>query len=488
MDLPRPPAGDRRWCHNPAVSGARVLVVGAGMGGLAASLRLARRGFRVRLLEARPVAGGLAAGFDAEGFAFDAGPYILLDRPGLTWAFAELGLDLADRLPLHRIEDVYEVLSPGTPPVRIRASIEETAQGLEREWPGSGAPYRAFVGRAWAAYQRLQPLLTRGRPSPWTMLRSGAWRSAGFALRPLAAHLRRDGLPAPVADALGIWTHVAAQRLETAPGVLAFVPALIHHVGAYYAQGGVGAVPRILERAALDAGVEIERGVRVRRLISANGRVRGAETTEGRIEEAAAVLSGAGGLATYLDLGLPLPPRVLEGLRRWPLQSPGVCAYLAAQGTLAGPYLRFLLPGEGQTCRLWIRPAVMDPSLSRDGWWPARLLSPMDHARAEALGPEGQAAYLDQILAEGWWREGLVGTRVLKRRLPADWGAEYHLHRDSMNPAMTARLMRAGRLAHRSPHFRGLYLAGSATHPGQWVSFCAISGVLAADALAQDIG
>ena len=57
-----------------------------------------------------------------------------------------------------------------------------------------------------------------------------------------------------------------------------------------------------------------------------------------------------------------------------------------------------------------------------------------------------------------------------------------------MNPVMTARLMRAGRLAHRSPHFRGLYLAGSATHPGQWVSFCAISGVLAADALAQDLG
>ncbi len=70
---------------------------------------------------------------------------------------------------------------------------------------------------------------------------------------------------------------------------------------------------------------------------------------------------------------------------------------------------------------------------------------------------------------------------MLDTRTPADWGAACHLHRESMNPVMTARFMRAGRLAHRSPHLRGLYLAGSATHPGQWVSFCAISGILAAD-------
>ena len=59
---------------------------------------------------------------------------------------------------------------------------------------------------------------------------------------------------------------------------------------------------------------------------------------------------------------------------------------------------------------------------------------------------------------------------------------------DAMNPVMTARLMRAGRLAHRSPFVRGLYLCGSATHPGQWLSFCAISGVLAADLVRRDLG
>jgi phytoene dehydrogenase-like protein len=72
-------------------------------------------------------------------------------------------------------------------------------------------------------------------------------------------------------------------------------------------------------------------------------------------------------------------------------------------------------------------------------------------------------------------------------RIPAEWGAQYHLYRDSMNPVMTARFMRAGRLAHRSPYVPGLYLAGSSTHPGQWVSFCAVSGILAADRVLEDL-
>jgi phytoene dehydrogenase-like protein len=73
---------------------------------------------------------------------------------------------------------------------------------------------------------------------------------------------------------------------------------------------------------------------------------------------------------------------------------------------------------------------------------------------------------------------------VLHVRTPAEWGAEFGLHRDSMNPVMTAAFMRAGRLAHRSPYMRGLHLAGSSTHPGQWLSFCAISGILSADQVA----
>src|SRR5262249_55941470 len=116
------------------------------------------------------------------------------------------------------------------------------------------------------------------------------------------------------------------------------------------------------------------------------------------------------------------------------------------------PYLRFHLPGGGELCRLLIRPAALVPECIRDGWQPARLLGPMAHTRAQQGGPSGQREYLERLLAESWWREGVADFRVLSMRIPAEWGAQYHLYRDSMNPVMTAKFMRAGRLAHRSPY------------------------------------
>jgi phytoene dehydrogenase-like protein len=110
----------------------------------------------------------------------------------------------------------------------------------------------------------------------------------------------------------------------------------------------------------------------------------------------------------------------------------------------------------------------------------------MRHEDAERLGIDGQNAYLDELLNERWWQDQVQEFRVLARRVPAEWGAQYTLFRNSMNPVMTASFMRSGRLAHRSPFVRGLYLVGSSTHPGQWISFCAISGILAADDLVED--
>ena len=122
-----------------------VVVIGAGMGGLTAALRLAREGFGVQLLEARAEAGGLASGNVYEGFSFDAGPYILLDRPGLEWAFSSVGLKLAEHIELRAIDHVYSVASPGRPTVNIYSSDAETARELEQTWPGSGELYLRFV-------------------------------------------------------------------------------------------------------------------------------------------------------------------------------------------------------------------------------------------------------------------------------------------------------------------------------------------------------
>ncbi|MSR57105.1 MAG: NAD(P)/FAD-dependent oxidoreductase [Planctomycetaceae bacterium] len=466
-----------------------IVIIGAGVGGLTAAIRLGQRGCRVTVVEARDQPGGLAARFEIEGFRFDAGPYILLDRMGLEWAFRQVAIDV-EQLSLQRIADVYETDVAGQP-FRMFASLDETAAGIESRWPGNGMLYRQFIAQMQSRYARLQPLQCSAHPRLGELLQSGAWRDVGFLLRSLGSVLARSGLPAPLAAALGIWTHVAGQTMAKAPSPLALVPAVIHSVGAYYPQGGIGAIPETLFAAAQRLGVNFRFETKVSR-IRCHGRVAsGVELCGGEFLAADSIVSNIG-LGTYRQLldddgRGAIPARTQRMLGSLPLQSPGVCVYLAVKGRVEPPYLRFRIHSEPDGCRLLVTPSVLEPALTRDGWSPARLIAPLHHQRAEAGGETQQRAFVARVLAEEWWRSSFAEFRVLATRIPQEWGSTYHLFHNSMNPVMTAKFMRAGRLAHRSPWIRRLYLTGSATHPGQWVSFCAVSGVLAADRVLQDL-
>ena len=461
----------------------KVLVVGAGIGGLSASIRLARLGYQVQVLEARSSAGGLASGVQAGGFALDAGPYILLDKPGLDWAFQQLGLSTND-LALTLIESVYHVLHEDGRTTAFDHSLEATAARFEEAHAGSGAQYKALVKRTFAIHQNLKPFTFKSRPGVWDVLRNGSLQHVPFLLSSLDTVLKQSGLSEPVRQGVSIWTHVSGQPVAQAPSPMAFVPGLFHEVGAYYPRGGMQAVGALLEKAAREAGVIIQYNSKVDGIRTAHGRVTGVQTAAGEIIPADAVVSNSNGIGTYTELLKDIAPAEKTKLRQLPLQSPGVCVYLAVQGRNPPYYIRFKLNGTG--CTAFVQPGLLEPSLGQDGWYPARLIAPLDYATAASLGPDGQHALMDQLLVEPWWQENIGAYRVLHRRTTFDWGREYTLYRDSMNPVMTARFMLKGRIAHRSPHVRGLYLAGSSTHPGQWVSFCAISGVLAANCLAQD--
>ena len=149
-------------------------------------------------------------------------------------------------------------------------------------------------------------------------------------------------------------------------------------------------------------------------------RVTGVESTEGERLLADAVVSDCG-IGTYLELLNHKESPSQQRCEKLPLQSPGVCAYLAVKGKMEPPYLRFLLPGGDQRCRLLIRPGVLNPEEKQGDWYPARLLGPMDHAKAQSIGSAGQAEYVDKLLDEKWWREGIAEYRVLARRTPAEW-------------------------------------------------------------------
>jgi phytoene dehydrogenase-like protein len=463
---------------------ARVVVIGAGMGGLTAAIRLAQRGVAVEIIEARKNIGGLASALNVGGATFDTGPYILLDRPGLSWAFRQLSLDLDALVPLRRIENIYQVETPSGNTIAFYSSATQTAEGFEKKWPGSAQRYLRFVEKMRQIHTYLQPLLYISRPSVWSLVASGGWRHVLFLQRSLECVLRATGLPEPIIQSIAIWTHVAGQTLDVAPSPLAFVPALMHEPGAFYPRYGIGSVIEALATAAQAAGVVIRTNAQVQTINTTAGKVTGVTIADGSFIPATTVLSNAHGVGSYCSLVQDLPPQMRTRLDRLPLQSPGICAYLSVKiksKTAPQPYLRFRLLGAEALCRLLVMPSVLVPENICDGWATARLIAPMRHNEAQQLGADSQRVFAEKLLNEPWWRDQVDDARVLHIRTPSEWGAQHHLYRDSMNPVMTAQFMRAGRLAHRSPFIKGLHLAGSSTHPGQWISFSAISGILSAD-------
>lgn len=449
------------------------IVIGAGMGGLAAAIALAKQGRAVTVIEARDRVGGLAGGVALGRRQYDGGPYILLDRPGLEWALEELGID-SSSLTFLPVTECWRVRRPDGPAVSIYSDRDHTAACLDKTFPGSAAAYLEFVEHMKQVYDSLVPL-QRGKPGPWPLIKHGALRHAPFLLQSLGRHLSRTGLPAPVVDALGIWTHIAGQPLAHAPAPLAFVPAIVHSRGAWTIEGGIHKIPELMAAHARSLGVEFRMGERVTRIVRNARTILGVEVDGERLP-ATSVVSGSAAIGTYVELLDPPDERLSATLKTLPLQSPGVAAYLEVQDASA-PFLEFYLP-PGELCRVLIHPGAVDSTRRSH----ARLLSPTDHDWARRVGRQGQEQHLASLLEEPWWHDQVPARTVLATRIPEEWGRRYFLYEDSMNPVMTAKFMRAGRIPHRSPVADNLFLAGSSTHPGQWVSFCAISGILAARA------
>ena len=456
------------------ISNDPIVIVGAGIGGLTAAAWLSKKHERVIVVEARSTCGGLASEFQTNGYCFDAGPYILLDRPGLEWIFEQLGESLQAQLDLHSLDEVYQVERNKNPTVSFFKSLEKTADHFESLWPKSGKQYLQFTKKMISLYDCLRPLQLIARPRLHHLIENGGWKKIPFLFQSLSQVLNRSQLPKEIKDALSIWTHVAGQNASDAPSALALIPALIHKQGAFVPKEGMAKISKVLEHLGKKLGVEYRYNSMVQKIHCSNNKISAIEIN-GELIKTNTVICNASPFGAYHTLLNGIPEKYLLKLQKMPLQSPGVCAYMAIKGNPQPPYLKFFLPEE-EMCRLLVQPGVLDPEKSNT----ARLLGPVDHRWAQKVGLKGQQEYLNRLINEPWWKKEFTETKMIASRVPNEWSKDFNLFNNAMNPVMTAKLMRQGRMAYKSPFAEGLYFCGSATHPGQWISFCGISGILAA--------
>ncbi|MGW4566660.1 phytoene desaturase family protein [Streptomyces sp. NPDC004561] len=277
---------------------ARIAVIGAGMGAMAAAARLAVAGHRVVVYERTDTYGGAVRRFERDGFGFDTGPGLLTLPAVYRDLFVKTGKEpLEDCVELvqvdpssrHLFADGTRAALPNASRAGVVAALDEALGG------GAGRRWGDFLVRAREAWDRTRrPLLEEPLWPNWQVL-------AEKEPYPAVPHKRllRTRRAVTLAE-VGAWelrderlaalltSHALAYGLDprTTPASAAVLPYMEHAFGCWYVVGGVRELARAVYERCLARRVEFVFGAEVTRVLEKYGRASGVELSDGTRAEA----------------------------------------------------------------------------------------------------------------------------------------------------------------------------------------------------------
>ncbi|MDT0420991.1 phytoene desaturase family protein [Streptomyces evansiae] len=491
---------------------ARIVVIGAGLGAMAAAARLAIAGHRVVVHERGATYGGALGEYARDGFRFDTGPGLLTLPAVYRDLFVKTGrAELEDRVVLEQVDPAARhVFADGTEFALPNASRGGVAQALDAALgAGTGARWTDFLGRAREAWDRTRrPLLEETQWPNWQIL---AAREPYPAL-PVRRLLRRERRATTLAEVgelelreprlralLESYALAAGLDAERVPASAAVLPFIEHTFGVWAVRGGLRALADAVHARCVERRVEFVFGSEVTRIVEKDGRAAGAELADGSVVEAEHVVAGVapavlarllGGTAPWPADGVP--PRT-EGAAR-------LLVLLALRGECPeGTVVRTVLHSPDAAAeraalaagRLPDRPTVTvlrpdDPDRVPGAGHEAVTLTVTVPAGAEV--PEGYvaelidrvgAAVVPELRARLLWHETLTpaaaeeATGTPGGAVPA--------------PALAAG---GGRWLHpaNSTALPGLHAVGGWSHPGGGLPHAGMSGALVAGLIVEGAG
>ncbi|MCJ2081590.1 1-hydroxycarotenoid 3,4-desaturase CrtD [Methylobacterium sp. J-090] len=484
----------------------RVVVIGAGIGGLVAALRLARAGLDVTVLERAAHPGGKMRSVPVDGRAVEAGPTVFTMRWVLDEIFSECGARLDDRVALSPAAILARhAWGPDghvdlfADPRASRDAIGAFAGAREAEG------YDRFRARAAAVYRTLEGPFIRGqRPSPLALTRRAGlsglgdlWRIQPFTT--LWSALGEYFADPRLRQLFGRYATYCGASPYRAPATLMLV-AHVESQGVWHVAGGLSALARAVADLAAERGALLRTGAHVARIVTDRAGVTGVELDTGERIPAEAVVCNAD--AAALAEGLLGAPAARAAERVPPsersLSAVTLCMNARAEGF---PLLRHTVFFSGDYAaefdgiargRLPADPTVYVCAQDRgdaapDEPGPERLLV-LVNAPAGATFTPSEIATCTRALHR---RLGACGLRLTDTPAtvttgPAGFGTLF----PGTGGALYGRASHGWMASFRRPGARtaipGLYLAGGSVHPGPGVPMAAQSGRLAADSLLAD--
>jgi 1-hydroxycarotenoid 3,4-desaturase len=493
-----------------------VIVVGAGAGGLAATIDLAARGLEVLVCERGSEEGGKLRQLEVDGVGIDAGPTVFTMRWIFDRLFADAGDSLDSRLELQPAAVLARHAWRQGGMLDLYADMERSAEAIgDFAGAADARGYRELCARSAAVYRTLrETFIASQQPSPIELVRRVGWSRLGamWATAPhlnlwqvLGQHFRDPRLR----QLFGRYATYCGSSPLTAPATLMLV-AHVEQDGVWLVRGGIRAVAAAFADLARRLGATLRMGAPVRRILVERGRASGVQLADGELLSADAIVFNGdvaalaqGLLGTELRAAAPDTPPAARSLSAvtWCLRACAAGFELQHHNVFfAEDYEREFRDIFGRGA-IPPRPTVYLCAQDRDAQSraapasasPERLLM-LINAPANGDTHDWPSAHVEELYdrAATLLRDcGLELRGDPRRRIattPRDFAALYPGSGGALygraSVGATATFKRPG-AASRIP---GLYLAGGSVHPGPGVPMATMSGRLAAARLINDLG
>lgn len=488
------------------MSERRVVIVGAGMGGLCSAIVLAHQGLDVTVVESSGAPGGKVHSREVQGVAIDSGPTVFTMRWVFDALLRSVGTRLEDEVRIQPLSVLARHFWPDGSQLDLSANAQESEAAIAA-WSGGDEArrFRDFCKTTRQLYATLEgPMIRAQRPSMGGFMGDLGWRGLGVLaqlgpMRSLWQQLGHQFSDPRLRQLFARYATYCGSSPWQAPATLMLI-AQVEMDGVWSVDGGMVGMADALSRVARRRGAVFRYHSTCQRIEQRQGRVCGVQLASGEFLPADRVIfnGDAASLRTGL-LGQDLqgavpqaaPPRSLSALT-WSVHAPAEGVPLDRhnvffQSTYASEFEdifdRQRLP-ESPTVYVCAqdRPAPLAPGQSE------RLFC-LVNAPASGDGPGITEEALEQCQTRTFQHLRQLGLSLqitqdnsirtspqdFHRRFPASGGALY----GQATHGWTSIFSRPG----STTPLPGLYLAGGSVHPGPGVPMAALSGQRAAEAL-----
>ncbi len=488
----------------------RAVIVGAGPGGLAASLLLAKSGVKVTIVEKRSQVGGRTSTLQQDGFKFDIGPTFFLYPRVLKEIFSAVGYDLNREVPMTRLDPQYRLVFGAGGELLATPNVERMEKAIAAISPGDAGRFHEFITHNRNKLEKFLPFLQ----SPFESWRD-LMKPEMMKLMPLLAPWKSldDDLQMHFKDerirlGFSFQSKYLGMSPFRCPSLFSILSFLEYEHGVFHPTGGCGAVTQAMARIATDMGVEILTDEPVEKVEVQNGRAIGVRTaTRSLPADAVVVNADFAGAMRRLVANNQRRKWTDERLAKKKFSCSTFMMYMGIEGRfddvshhtiyLAENYRENLRDIE-ERHRLSENPSfyvqnasVTDDSLAPEGHSTLYVLLPVSHDTGSIDWAKEQPRYRALAL-EQLKKVGIkdIESRIVTEKIlnPAGWSEEFDLYKG----ATFSMAHSLDQMLHLRPHNRfedieGMYLVGGGTHPGSGLPVIFESARITSRLLLEDL-